>query len=123
MKKYLFLFITLTVLTACNDKSGYDQAEEKVWVYFDYGTKEELNSYGVYGEITQKDLEFIKLSSTSKRLVTVQNIRFIDNDSIIKDLSVNSNQEGTQLYQIKGINYLEILKKDPLNIKTDFYVD
>ena len=108
---------------ACHDKSSNSQSEKKVWVYFNIGEKDDPSSYGVYGEISQKDLDFIKLNSTSKKLISVEKIRFIDNDSIIKDVSIDSNEKGVEFYQIKEINYLEVLKKDPLNTKTDYYIE
>ena len=108
---------------ACHDKSGSSQSEKNIWIYFDIGEKGSPSSYGVYGKITKNDLEFIELNSTSKRLISVANIRFIDTDSIIKDVSINSNEKGNAFYKVEEISYLEVLKNDPLNTKTNFYIE
>ena len=121
MKKYLLFLFSSIFFIACNDKSVNNQSDKMVWVYFEVGSEKDYISAGVYGEIAQKDLDFIKLNSTSEKLLSVEKIRFIVSDSLVKDISVNSNEEGTALYQIKKINYLEILKKDPLDTKTNFY--
>ena len=50
----------------------------------------------------------------------IMNTRYNDaTDSIIKDLSENSIDNGTYLYRIKNINYLKIIKSDPINTKVD----
>ena len=114
MKRSIFIIIVLSLLFAC--KTEKTELKQKKWVYLEAGP------HGIYGEISQEDLNNIKNKSDLDKLILVENVRFIDNDSIVRDISIDSNEKGTSFYKIKNINYMEILKNDPINTKVEFKV-
>ncbi|WP_353777679.1 hypothetical protein [Winogradskyella sp. 3972H.M.0a.05] len=119
MKKILSLII-LSTLISCKSEKKESSKEIKSWVYIEMGSEEDSNNDAVYGEISQEHLNFLKDNTKSDKLIMISNARFIDaKDSIVKDVASGTNEKGTLFYKIKTINYIELLKEDPINTKVD----
>lgn len=121
IKKICFLTFIIFVLSC--KKNVNTLPSETLWVYVQVGVEGESFNDNIYGEISKTDLNEFGVNSKSEKLFFISNVRVIDNDSIIKDISVDSNEKGSYYYKIKEIKYLEILKKDPINSKTSFVID
>ncbi|MBA6156470.1 hypothetical protein H3Z83_08095 [Tenacibaculum sp. S7007] len=119
MKKNLCL-IVLSILLSCKSEKQEKPIEVKSWIYLEMGSKEDSNNDAVYGEISQKHLSFLRDNTKSEKLIMISNARFIDKDSIIKDVTEGTNEKGILFYKIKTINYVEVLKEDPINKKNDY---
>ncbi|MEO1013375.1 MAG: hypothetical protein AAFX53_18930 [Bacteroidota bacterium] len=119
MKKILGS-VFLCVMLSCKNEKQVNSIEDKSWIYLEIGEREDLNDDALYGEISQKHLNWIKDDTKSEKLIMISKARYIDKkDSMVKDISLNSNEKGTFFYKIKDINYIEILKGDPINTKVD----
>tara|TARA_B100000809_G_C14957376_1_gene466095 strand:+ start:67 stop:441 length:375 start_codon:yes stop_codon:yes gene_type:complete len=120
MKKKLLLLIIFSTLLSCNTEKEKAPIEKKIWVYLEIEKKGEELEDAIYGEITKNDIKLFQDNSKSEKLFMIINTRYNDaTDSIIKDLSENSIDNGTYFYRIKNINYLKIIKNDPINTKVD----
>ena len=106
------------MLTSCkNEVTEFTQ--ENLWIYVEVGgDRKDLTDF-LYGQVLKKDLDNFKTNSESEKLFFIKNVRIIGDDDIVKDISINSNQTGSYFYKIKQIKYLEILKKDPINLKVN----
>jgi hypothetical protein len=120
MKKKLLLLIILSTLFSCNSEKEKTLIEKKIWVYLEIEKKGDSLEDAIYGEVSENDLNLFKSNSESKKLFMIINTRYNDSaDSIVKDLSINSIDNGTYFYRIKNINYLKILEGDPINTKVE----
>ena len=119
MKKIWSFLLLMFVLFSCQE-FGVKSSDEKVWVYLEVGIDEKNTKDYIYGQILKTDLDNFSAKSNTEKLFNITNVRIIGNDSIVKDISLNSNETGTYYYKISKIKYLEVLKKDPINLKTGF---
>ena len=124
MKIKILVLIFLSLLFSCNDKKNMNSIVKKAWIYLEIEIKGSPKEDAIYGQISETDLNLIKENSKSEKLIMITNVRYNDEEkSIVKDISVNSNDIGTSFYRIKNINYLEILKNDPMNTKVELLND
>jgi hypothetical protein len=119
MKK-IFLLILLTSFVSCKFNESKKTNNEKTWIYIEIGKNEDNDSDAKYGEISNKHLELIKENKNGEKLIMISNARYNDEvDSIVKSVSSEGNQKGIFYYKVNSINYLEVLKNDPINNKTE----
>jgi|TARA_B110000908_G_C10096723_1_gene376660 hypothetical protein len=120
MKKKLLHLIIFSTLLSCSIEKEKTPIEKKIWVYLEIEKNGDELEDAIYGEISENDIKLFQDNSKSEKLFMIMNTRYNDaTDSIIKDLSENSIDNGTYLYRIKNINYLKIIKSDPINTKVD----
>ena len=120
-KNYFLVFILF--IFSCKKYDNH-LSNEKSWVYVQVGIDGDSYTDNIYGQILKSDLNDFSLnSSKSEKLFFISNVRIIGKDSIIKDISVNSNELGSYYYKINNIKYLEVLKKDPINLKTNYILE
>lgn len=115
MKKIFFIFI-LTALISCDNKSKNEN--KKKWVYIEIGSLNDFDNDAKYGEISINHLNLIQDNENGDKIIMISNARYNDEkELIVKEVAEDGNQNGTFFYKIKNINYIEILKEDPINRK------
>ena len=118
LMRKIILPVLLTFFISCNFTETNKTTNEKKWIYIEIGKSKDNDSDAKYGEISIEHLDLIKQNDNLEKIIMISNTRYNDEkDSIVKDVTDEGNQNGTFYYKIKDINYIEILKNDPINTK------
>jgi hypothetical protein len=119
MRYLIYITIFGIFLSSCVESHSKILNYQKSWIYIELEvkTKEDTNDYHYFGQVNQRFLDNLSYDDNYNRLFTLTNIRYLDDDDVLKLYEDNSDK-GTIIFRTQDIVKIEILKIDPLLDKT-----